>query len=275
MPRVPTTPQGRYWLLTIPHHHFTPFLPGNVAMLKGQLECSNETSYLHWQVFACFCKKVRLTAVKSVFGAQCHAELSNSKAAEDYVWKEDTRVEGTQFCLGEKPLNRNSAADWKIIKEKAKSGLLDEVEPDIYIRYYRTLKEIARDHMVRPPDLANVCGVWIWGPPGVGKSQRARDLYENAYLKPCNKWWDGYQNHANVIIDDLDKNHEVLGHHIKIWADRYAFIAETKGGAMTIRPKKIVITSNYCIEDIFVKDAVLAEAIKRRFMIVHCPIRLF
>lgn len=239
------------------------------------MEEGGNTGYRHWQLLAVFTKKVRLQGVKSVFGEQAHAELSRSSAASDYVWKEDTRIEGTQFELGVLPICRNSAEDWRRVRELAKAGDLEAIPDDIYIRFYRTLKEIKRDHMIVVPDLEDVCGVWIYGPPGYGKSHKARADYPGAYLKPCNKWWDGYRDHDNVILDDFDKNHSVLGHHLKIWADKYSFIAETKGGAIQIRPKKVVITSNYAIRDIFVDDAVLCEAIERRFRIIHIAIRLF
>lgn len=104
---------------------------------------------------------------------------------------------------------RNSKKDWALIKEQAKTGQMEEIPPDVYIRFYRTLKEIKRDHMVKPPDLESVCGMWFWGPPGVGKSTRARREFSDAYDKPSNKWWDGYQGQDNVIIDDLDLNHKV------------------------------------------------------------------
>lgn len=75
---------------------------------------------------------------------------------------------------------------------------------------------------------------------------------------------DEYNNQEVVIIDDWSPNHECLIWHLKIWADRYPFNAETKGSSMLIRPKKIIITSNYAIEECFHNEQDI-EAIKRRF----------
>lgn len=267
--------QCRYWMLTIPVNSWNPptTLPSNVAYLKGQQEIG-ASGFHHWQILALFKKKIRRAGVKQAFSQQAHCEPSRSEAANQYVWKEESRVAGTQFELGELPFKRNCKTDWELVKRKAKDGLIDEIDAQVFITHYRTLKQISMDYMKKPADLQSVCGIWVFGPPGVGKSHYARNHYPNSYMKMCNKWWCGYQNQKNVIIDDLDLSHKVLGHHLKIWADKYAFIAETKGYAVTIRPDRIIVTSNYKICQIF-DDPALVEALERRFYVIYIPMRMF
>jgi len=116
--------QARYWLLTIPHADFVPYKPPNVVYIRGQLERGGTTDYLHWQLLVAFGKKLRLGGVKSIFGSTCHAEPTRSEAANEYVWKLDTRVQGTQFELGQLPVNRSAPHDWDTIRDDARNGRL-------------------------------------------------------------------------------------------------------------------------------------------------------
>ena len=94
---MPPPRQARFWLLTLSHHLFVPWLPPPVVHLQGQLE-RGEGGFVHWQVVASFRKKVSLAGVRAVFG-DAHAEPTRSDAARQYVFKDDTRVEGELINL--------------------------------------------------------------------------------------------------------------------------------------------------------------------------------
>lgn len=270
--------QGRYWLLTMPFERFQvpEELPEPVCWMSGQQEIGGETNYHHWHVCLCTKTKVRGSAIARIFGTGINIQLTRSERAENYVFKDETAIEGTRFEKGQKPLKRNSKTDWNRVRIMAQSGNLEEIaeqNPQVFIQSYRTLRQIATDYMQRPPDLNDVCGIWIYGPPGTGKSHYARQHYgPKIYMKAQNKWWCGYQNEPNVLLDDLDI--KVLGHYLKIWADKYAFMAETKGSSRLIRPKQFIVTSNYSIEEL-IEDPVCAAAVSRRFYKIYLPMRMY
>ncbi|QOW18373.1 replication-associated protein [Red-eared slider associated circular DNA molecule] len=221
----------------------------------------------HLQGFTILNKKSKLTGVKKLHKkAHWEAAKGTWEQAADYCKKDGDYTEHGTAPLTRKKQGEVEKERWDKARNNAKMGNLDDIDSDIYLRYYRTLKEIAKDNMVKPPDAQDVTGVWIYGKAGCGKSRRAREEYPGAYDKMQNKWWDGYQGEEYVILDDFDSKE--LGHHLKIWADRYSFLAETKGGAINIRPKKFIITSNYSPDD-FGWDPAMVEAIKRRFKVHH------
>jgi hypothetical protein len=129
--------QGRYWLLTIPKNDWQQLeqLPDNIQYLRGQLERGAATAYEHWQLLVAFKRHVRLAVIKRHFGNTCHAELTRSNAADDYVWKDDTAVPNTRFQLGKPAIKRNSETDWATVLDDAKSGRMDNIPADIVVRW--------------------------------------------------------------------------------------------------------------------------------------------
>lgn len=188
-------------MLTIPHQDFTPYLPPGVRWIRGQLE-RGSSGFLHWQVVIAVVKKGSLSTVRGLFGP-CHAELTRSNKAEEYVFKEETAISGTRFELGVRPINPADPVDWEDVWERAKRGKLEEICPFVRVKSYRTLRAIASDY-ARPECVSRSCLVF-WGPTGTGKSHRAWDeAGEHAYPKSSRtKFWDGYQGQENVVIDEF------------------------------------------------------------------------
>ena len=94
--------QGIYWMITIPVDKWNvpQQLPDGIRYLRGQQEIGEETGYHHWQLICIMKTKQRLNHVKSKFCPEANLRLTRSAFANAYVWKEETRVEGSQFELG-------------------------------------------------------------------------------------------------------------------------------------------------------------------------------
>lgn len=200
----------------------------------------------------------------------CHVEICKSLDGSIVYCKKDNDftergiAPATQIEKGKKEKRK-----WGEIRQAAEEGRLDDIPEDIRFRCPHLI-DIHRQKYLRSRPLVDTETehLWYYGKSGTGKSRKAREDNPKAFLKTCNKWWCGYQDEESVIIEDLDKKHDVLVHHLKIWADRYPFPAEVKGGSMKIRPKQIIVTSNYHPTDIWTDESDL-EPILRRFKIHH------
>jgi len=243
----PSTPQARYWLLTIPVQHLATIpQPNNeLVYVKGQQEIGAQGLH-HWQALAVFSKKVRLATVKRNFCPQAHCEPSRSEAANEYVWKEETRVPDTQFELGQLPKSRARPADWDAVYNDAKAGQFDNIPKDILIRNYSSLKRIRVDNVI-PPERENITVNVYWGKSGIGKTRRAwheaKALTTDVYVKnPNTKWWDGYRGQQVVLIDEFVGRIDIS--YILKWLDRYPDIVEVKGYSTPLLATTFFITSN-------------------------------
>lgn len=164
----------------------------------------------------------------------------------------------------------------------AKAGNFDEIPAKILMKHFRTCQALRQEYMPKPPDLppGTVCGVWIWGPRNVGKSHYVREHWPDLFDKNLNKWWDGYREQTAVLLEDVDKSQvNWLPNFMKRWVDRYSFPAEIKGTTRQIRPKEIIVTSNYSLskwlsmKECQEGDRELFEAVSRRFKVYHMPER--
>jgi hypothetical protein len=224
---------------------------------------------VHLQGYVQFTSGKTLSAVSTLL-PRAHLEVAKGTAQQNYVYcTKDGEIVWEDGSLPTDGGAEGAAAEknrWAKAKEQAMAGDFDAIDPQIYWAHYSTMKRIYKDHQPTPADADGTTGHWYYGAAGAGKSRAARANFPGAYLKMCNKWWDGYQGQPDVIIDDVDTGHAVLGHHLKIWGDRYAFIAEMKGEARQIRPQNIVVTSQYHPTHIW-QDEETRAAILRRYKV--------
>ncbi len=219
----------------------------------------------HLQGFLILKKANRITGLRKL-GLSCHMEPAkgNNDQAREYCLKEGDYVEFGKFQSQGKRTDLDAAC--ALIKEGSTLRKVAEEFPSTYVKFNRGLAQL-KLALESSYDHGATRGIWIWGPPGSGKSHSARELYPDAYLKAQSKWWDGYQGEHAVILDDLDIG--ALGHYLKIWADKYACTGETKGGTIHLQHRVFVITSNYHPSDLWEDAQQMQEAVSRRFKIVH------
>lgn len=214
----------------------------------------------HWHAFIKFKTPTRASVFRTT-----NAHIM--RAWSDKGCREYCLRKGNPFEHGALFYNDNSGDDWKGFVDYCKchgsADLIDSCYSRLYGRYRSFAGEIMatfRECKIIEGELKNE---WYWGPTGTGKSRKAHTENPDAYIKNQNKWWDGYKGQDVVIIEEWSPDVKGLTSYLKIWSDRYPFNAEVKGSSDKIRPQKIIITSNYSMEECFEGEDL--NALKRRF----------
>nr|QXP07797.1 MAG: replication associated protein [Arizlama virus] len=232
----------------------------------------------HLQGFVYFKNARTMSAVKKLLPGNPHLEAAKDiPAAIEYCKKDGDVVErGTAPVAPKVRGQRGGDGEkkrWEDIYKHCVNNEFEKIDAKTRIVQCRNLDYVyTRASLRLTNDSSTDCQMqWYWGPSGTGKSRAAREQYPNAYLKMTNKWWDGYDGEQVVLIEDFDVKHEMLCHFLKIWGDRYSFNCERKSGALKIRPKLIIVTSNWHPEGIWSQSGDL-EPILRRYKTTHFPV---
>jgi len=224
---------------------------------------TGEGGTFHLQGYIHFLAPVGFTAVKKLL-PRAHIEKRRGtvEQAISYCKKDGDFIE---YGAIPESSGDSTIKTWNEIIKRAKSGDLEWIEenhPKVYLRYINTLRGL---RVREPVILSELVNEWWFGKTGVGKSRRLWEEYPVHFKKELNKWWCGYRDEDVVAIEEWSPKNECTGSMLKIWADRYPFTGQVKGGALQgIRPKKIIVLSNYTIKECF-PDPRDHEPLLRRF----------
>jgi len=256
--------RSRGWCFTI--NNYTNGDSDKVKKLDAKyvvcgIEKGDKEQTPHLQGYMYFDTLKSLAQVKKLLHrAHWEAAKGTGQQNKEYCSKEGNLL----IEKGDIPADKaKNLTDWAAIRQFCKEGRMEEIDDKTFVQRYTTIRAIAKDYAQKCEPMPNTTGEWWYGPSGSGKSKTARETYPDAYIKGVNKWWDGYRNEEVVIIEDLDKFNVSMGGDLKRWCDHYSFPAEIKGGGMNIRPKKIIITSQYDIHEIW-EDQATVDALNRR-----------
>lgn len=218
----------------------------------------------HIQGYAELNKPTRFNTIKKILP---RAYIALRRGTQDQAIKY-CKKDGNWVEFGE-PKRQGERSDLLGVKQAALDGGMRNVTNQYetmaafqIASKFLTYNEPARDFKPRV--------IWIWGPTGTGKSRKAREVCtEDTYTKnQGSKWWDGYDGHKSIIIDDFRDSWWPLTYMLAL-LDRYEFQVEVKGGYRQIRAETMVITSAFSPADCYGGCGESIQQLLRRIDVVE------
>jgi len=233
-------------------------------------EVAPSTGTPHLQGYITFASvKTKQQVIALLPGCHIQVMIGSITQNDDYINKVATMVERGIKPISNDNKGRAEAMRWQRARELAKQGKIDDIDADIFVRYYSTIKRIRTDYQPKPTPF-DVRSYWIYGNTGTGKSHAVETAFPLCYKKNMDdpKWFDSYAGEDVIYLEDIDKYQVKWGGLLKRLADKWPMLASVKGSMLYIRPKIIIITSNYRIEDIW-NDEQTVDPLLRRFIVVE------
>jgi len=276
------TAKYRAWTFTV--NNYTPEQEQHI-----QTNVTREARYLiygreigkegtpHLQGYVYFhTQRTHRSVLKMIPSAWMEPSKGSAQENEKYSKKDKDFFEA-----GEIPVDKTEAQKrggqgnkerWERVAKLARKGDMKTIEqddPQIFILHGQRLKSLYI------PETKNMDGPspheWWVGESGTGKSRLLWELYPNHFQKQRNKWWDGYNYEDVVAIEEWSPRNDCTTSNLKEWADRFTFTGEIKGGVLQkLRPKKLIVLSNYTPQQCFLNSEDL-KPILRRFTVMHFP----
>lgn len=217
----------------------------------GVIGCeTGENGTFHWQGYFELPNPMRHSTIKRM-RLQWHVEPRRGTRAEaiNYCKKDGNFVE-----FGSRP-GQGRRTDLDRVRECA----LDEGMRGVTARYNLQQINTAAKFLTynEEPREWRMDIFWISGASGAGKSRLAREIAtargygDDIYVKNTpSKWWDGYDNHGAIIIDDFREDWMPLTDLLAL-LDRYELRIECKNGSRQIRARIVLITSPLDFDDVY------------------------
>ena len=227
----------------------------NARYILAGKEVGEQCGTPHVQGYCEFLKETGCKATCKLLGGRARMYQAHGTAGHNFT-----------YCTKED----KNAYEWgKPAKDRAKGGaeaayvLLNATKEGVSRRQMYEEEMITSasqiklaDDMCRmfePKRTKKTFVTYIWGPPGFGKSYLARKLAgDDAYWKygSTGKWWNDYDGHKNVIMDDIRGSHRPFDDLI-LFMDENPKTVETKGGTRQFVAENLFITTIYPPERLY------------------------
>lgn len=203
----------------------TPHLQGTICMV-------NPIS------FKSICKKIPKAHIEPCICTS--SSITYCKKGGDYAERGDAPAQGKRTDIIAVKAMMNSGSNLRDVIQFTESYQSIR-HAECHLKYF----EKPRNH--KP------IVVWYHGSTGTGKSRRAYDEcdgHDTYTAMSTGKWFEGYDAHTHVIIDDMRKDFMKF-HELLRLLDRYAMRVECKGGSRQFVATHIYITSCYSPQELF------------------------
>lgn len=185
------------------------------------------------------------TSIQKKFPRANIQEGKGRDSDQDYLKKDNEYVE---YGTREKQGKRN---DLDTIKKIVKNGgnMNDIID---HSTSYQSMKcgELLLKYRETPRDVSPIEVIWFYGKSGSGKTKTIFDTEVDIFRPTTYKWWEGYDGHSVVLIDDFRPSFCSFVNLLKL-TDIYPFRVQTKGGSRQVKYKKIYITSHLSPEQYY------------------------
>lgn len=218
-----------------------------------------ESGTPHIQGYIVFTSPISFSSIKKKI-PKAHIEVSKGNAEQnrDYCSKQTLLYED-----GDIPLKAGKRTDIDHVRE-----VLQETpsmrEVTLVAQSYQAVKiaeQYLKYHEKKRDWKPTV--KWYYGGTGTGKSKAAYEELEDPYTcADTNKWWEGYDAHENVIIDDFRKDF-IKFHDLLKLLDRYPYRIECKGSSRQLLARTIIITTPYHPKDTYENQEDINQLLRR------------
>lgn len=248
--------RSRGWCFTI--NNFTDddvalvlSLQDKVDYLVAGREVGEETQTPHIQGYLYKANNIAFSKVKKYL-PRAHIEIAKGSPDQNKVYctkQQDILIEHGMLPQQGKRTDLHDVID--AVKAGATIKELIQTHTTVVAKYPRFI-EIVKKTFAEPRDVNKPPTVkCYWGPPGTGKTRTAfEEFCGDCYMKTptTEDWWDGYDSHENVIIDEADKGYLKISHFLSL-LDRYPVKVKVKGSFVEFTATSIILTANKHPED--------------------------
>lgn len=238
--------RSRAWVFT--YNNYTEESIQQIQKIKEQAvyliygkEIAPTTGTHHIQGYTYFKEAKSFKTMQKIMPPGTHLEAAKGNALENkkYCSKENNYEE-----FGEIP-SQGKRNDIELIREQINEGrgMREIVETATSYQSIRTAEIILKYKEKKRNWKPEV--IWIYGESGTGKTRMVYEKEPEIYRKTnsTGKWFDGYDAHEAVLIDDVkDTTREYYSLLLEL-LDRYDVQIECKGGSRQFLAKRIYVTS--------------------------------